>query len=162
MFAHTCAFEFAIVYATQCEEPGGPGSLCLEDDAMNILYLCDRKVPKCAGHVGCGDPCIHTTDPEHAVNGPCRDPVRNDRFRTQSGSAPDELVYVEFEDIYHSGKPPAEGWYDCLDKDGQQHRLHFFQCNLNRKKYYYTDLQGQVFGKPEDGIRWTGKASAFR
>ncbi len=123
-----------------------------------ILYLCDKK-KDCAGSGYCGHPCMHTKDVEHAVNGPCKDPVC-DRFRIKKlGEDP---LYVELEDIYNPGKPPAQGWYDCLDKDGQYHRLRFFQCNLNAKKYYYTDLQGEVFGRPEDGIRWTGKASMTR
>ena len=126
---------------------------------MPIFYLCDKK-KACAGSALCGTDCMHTAEAEHAVNGPCKDPRGNDRFKVMTLS--DDPVYKEFNDIYHSGKPTQPGWYDCIDKDGQYHRLKFFQCNLNARKYYYTDLQGDVFGKPEDGIRWTGEASAYR
>ena len=132
------------------------GALC--GDVM-IAYLCDKK-KDCAGSPSCGSLCNHTLDVSHAVNGPCADPRGNDRFKVVELG--DDPKYMELDDVYNIGKPPAQGWYDCLDKDGQYHRLRFFQCNLNARKYYYTDLQGEVFGRPEDGIRWTGKASMTR
>ena len=113
-----------------------------------IAYLCDKK-KDCAGSPSCGSYCNHTLDVSHAVNGPCADPRGNDRFKVVELG--DDPKYMELNDVYNIGKPPAQGWYDCLDKDGQYH-----------KKYYYTDLQGEVFGRPEDGIRWTGKASMTR
>lgn len=126
---------------------------------MPVFYLCDRR-KSCSGSFSCGTQCKHTIDIEHAVNGPCTSPEGNDRFKV--AALGEDPSYVEFEDVYHEGKPGRPGWYDCIDKDGQYHRLKWFVCNLNPKKYYYTDLQGQVFGKPEDGIRWTGEASDFR
>ena len=132
------------------------GALC--GDIM-IAYLCDKK-KDCADSPSCGSDCNHTLDVSHAVNGPCKDPRGNDRFRVVELG--DDPKYMELNDVYNTGKPPAQGWYDCIDKHGQYHRLRFFQCNLNAKKYFYTDLQGEVFGRPEDGIRWTGKASMTR
>ena len=45
-----------------------------------IAYLCDKK-KDCAGSAACGSDCNHTTDASHAVNGPCKEPRGNDRFK---------------------------------------------------------------------------------
>ena len=52
---------------------------------MRIAYICDgngckSELPSCRFPVGMNQ-CRHTTDPAHAVNGACEDPVREpDRF----------------------------------------------------------------------------------
>ena len=46
----------------------------------DIAYICDRK-KSCRFSISCGKPCTHTLDPEHAANGPTRDPANDNRFR---------------------------------------------------------------------------------
>ena len=46
----------------------------------DILYLCNRKNPKCSGAVFCGEDCKHTQFEQYALNGVCKDP-ENDILR---------------------------------------------------------------------------------
>lgn len=46
----------------------------------DIAYICDRR-KSCRFSIACGKPCTHTFDPEHAANGPTKDPVNDNRFR---------------------------------------------------------------------------------
>lgn len=58
---------------------------------------------------------------------------------------------------WNSGEPRVCGWYDCIDEDGNELRLQWFQCLMNPRKRYWKDESGQkVVGK----IRWTGEPSA--
>ena len=53
---------------------------------MSVLYLCDgegcrSKNKSCKGKPETSEFCMHTTDPDHAVNGPCEYPEQYpDRF----------------------------------------------------------------------------------
>lgn len=51
-----------------------------EKKAPETLYLCDRK-QKCSSSYYCKTlECMHTADPNHALNGPCENPEKSDRF----------------------------------------------------------------------------------
>ena len=65
---------------------------------MQVTYLCDRK-QKCKEHCLNDDnyPCRHTLDPEHALNGICKDPQRHpERFWHMTADEVD--IYEEKED----------------------------------------------------------------
>ena len=71
------------------------------------LYLCDGKNCKeplyCKARKHKSSLCNHTTDPEHAKNGPCRDPWRHpERF----------IKEVEGKTIYFTEKED----YECSAK----------------------------------------------
>jgi hypothetical protein len=59
----------------------------------DILYLCDRK-QKCSSSYYCKTlECMHTTDPNHALNGPCENPEKSDRFdRWPDGSYVEDFL----------------------------------------------------------------------
>lgn len=50
------------------------------------LYLCDRQRESCLkSAAGCWDECMHTASTKHAINGPCKDPIKHrERFKAIS------------------------------------------------------------------------------
>ena len=104
------------------------------------------------------DNCIeYTTNESEAVNGICKSPKDNERFRF------DGEHFWETGGIYKTGEPPRQGYYyDCLDKDGNEVRLRWFVCNLNAKKRYYQEAYyGEYFGTVKDGIRYLPESESY-
>ena len=58
---------------------------------------------------------------------------------------------------WNDGEPRALGWYDCIDAEGNEMRLQWFQCLMNPRKRYWKNEKGQKVG---GDIRWTGEPSA--
>ena len=73
---------------------------------MNILYLCDGKKEQCSGKIGCFfgnsdlNSCKHTTDPAHALNGPCPEPQSHpERFEPVTDKADGAVMYYFEKDV---------------------------------------------------------------
>lgn len=58
---------------------------------------------------------------------------------------------------WNDGEPRALGWYDCIDAEGNEMRLQWFQCLMNPRKRYWKNESGEKVG---GSIRWTGEPSA--
>ena len=75
-------------------------------DDILTAYICDG-LDECSDKLGCfrcGKPgfdyCHHTTNPKHALNGPCDDPRTDpERFHKLNGSADGKDLYWEGEVI---------------------------------------------------------------
>ena len=74
----------------------------MEFVGANVFYICDRKqhCSNMSGCKNCGGDCIHTIDPSHAKNGPCKNPATDSRFQAEVfnvGNGKTATYYWEFE-----------------------------------------------------------------
>lgn len=75
-----------------------------EKETPKIIYLCNRK-RKCHTSMYCKTlECMHTTKEEYALNGPCENPEKSDRFNRW----PDGSYVEKFLDEYKRLKENKE------------------------------------------------------
>lgn len=65
------------------------------------------------------------------------------------------------EEGYRFGEPPTQGWYDCIDQDGNDCRLRWWICQVNPRRRFWKNEKDEKVGTAED-ITWTGSAEVRR